>query len=216
MKIVPLTTKKYTSNGGKEVPNKIGAKEYFNRHNIPYTLSEDPVLQKQDKTFRAATLAPTMIQNFDGMPNILGYYPPDTQGDVSTDHYVQVVNVNFAIYSKTGSLLFGPANLNTIWSGIGAPFEGTGSGDPVVLFDQAANRWIITQFSLNFTTNLYAEMIAISQTSDPTGAWYRYVYDYGNVLPDYPKFGILPDGYYMATNQFIDAEFWGGCGATDF
>jgi len=122
MQIVPPTTENETKKEGKVVPNKIGAKEYFNRHNIPYTLSEDPVLQKQDKTFRAATAAPTMVQNFDGMPNILGYYPPDTQGDVSTDHYVQVVNINFAVYSKTGTLLLGPANLNTLRTGIAPPF----------------------------------------------------------------------------------------------
>jgi hypothetical protein len=212
VQIVPPTI---NNDEGKEIPNKIGAKEYFNRENIPFLLSEDPVWQKQDATHRSATFTP--IQNFEGIPNILGFYPPDTQGDVSADHYVQVVNVNFAIYSKTGTIVFGPANLNTLWAGIPSPWNTTNSGDPVVLFDQEANRWLITQFSLpSGLTNKYAELVAVSQTSDPTGEWYRYVFEYGNLMPDYPKFGVWPDGYYMSTNQFLNGSSWAGAGATAF
>ena len=198
-----------------EVPNKIGKKEYFNLKYSPFNLPEDPVWQKQDGTYLPVTTAP--IQNFDGITNISGYYPPDTQGDISTDKYVQVVNVNFAVYSKTGTLLFGPAALSTIWAGIPAPWNGTNSGDPVVLYDQAANRWLITQFSLPAgSTTQYAELVAVSQTSDPTGAWYRYVFQYGSNMPDYPKFGVWPDGYYMSVNQFAGGASWAGVGASAF
>ena len=198
----------------KEVPNKIGKKAFFHLQTTTFDLPEDPVLQKQEATDSPLGSAP--IQNFDGMPNILGYYPPDTQGDVSTDKYVQVVNVNFAIYSKAGALLYGPANLNTIWTGIPEPWNSTNSGDPVVLFDQAANRWIITQFSLPSGYTQCAELVAISQTSDPTGAWYRYVFQYGSTMPDYPKFGVWPDGYYMSANQFTGGSTWNGVGASAF
>ena len=127
-----------------------------------------------------------------------------------------MVNVNFAIYSKTGALLFGPANLNTIWTGIPEPWNSTNSGDPVVLFDQAANRWMITQFSLPPGYAQCAELVAISQTSDPTGAWYRYVFPYGSTMPDYPKLGVWPDGYYMSANQFAGGQTWAGAGASAF
>jgi len=212
---VVLPAKKDPNELEKEVPNKIGKNEFSNLKSIPFTLSEDPVWQKTNGTYQPLGFGP--IQNFDGMPNIAGYYPPDTQGDVSTDKYVQVVNVNFAIYSKTGTLLFGPAALSTIWSGIPAPWNGTDSGDPIVLYDQAANRWIISQFSLpSGSTTQYAELVAVSQTSDPTGAWYRYVFQYNNIMPDYPKFGVWPDGYYMSANNFVSGSTWGGITASVF
>jgi len=44
-------------------------------------------------------------------------------------------------------------------------------------------------------------MIAVSQTPDPTGSWYRYEYSF-TAMPDYPKFGVWPDGYYMSCNRF--------------
>jgi len=200
--------------GEKIVPNKIGKKEFLHLETTGYNLPEDPVWQKQEAT--DAPLVSLPIQNFDGMPNILGYYPPDTQGDIGTDKYIQVVNVNFAIYSKTGAVLFGPANLNTIWTGIPEPWNSTNSGDPIVLFDQAANRWMISQFSLPPGYTQCAELVAIPQTSDPTGAWYRYVFQYGSTMPDYPKFGVWPDGYYMSTNQFAGGVSWAGAGATAF
>jgi hypothetical protein len=141
---------------------------------------------------------PVLMQNFEGMSNLMGYYPPDPQGDVGPNHYLQVVNSNFAVYSKTGTTLFGPAELHTIWTGIPAPWSGTDDGDPIVVYDQAADRWIISQFSL--PSGNYAELVAVSQTGDPTGAWYRYVYTFGNEMPDYPKFGVWHDGYYLSVN----------------
>lgn len=193
----------------KEVPNKIGMKEFNNRVTQPFLLQEDPVWQKQNGTYFPANSAP--IQNFEGIGNLSGVYPPDTQGDVGPDKYLQVVNMNFAVYSKTGTVLLGPAAISTIFAGIPAPWNGTNNGDPVVLYDQAANRWIISEFSL--PSGNYAELVAISQTSDPTGAWYRYVFQFGNKMPDYPKFGIWPDGYYLSVNQFVGGSAWGGVGA---
>jgi len=178
----------------------------------PFLLPEDPVWQKQDGTY--LPLVPGPIQNFDGTNNLSGVYPPDTQGDVSNGNYVQIVNTNFAVYSKTGTLLLGPSSLSTIWNGIPAPWNGTNSGDPIVLWDQAAQRWIISQFSL--VTGNFAELVAVSQTSDPTGSWYRYVFQFGIFMPDYPKFGIWPDGYYMSVNQFLPQGSnynWEGVGA---
>jgi Secretion system C-terminal sorting domain len=206
MKLIQI--KKVKNGLEKEIPNKIGMKEFNNRVTHPFLLQEDPVWQKQDGTYLPANSGPT--QNFEGIGNLSGLYPPDTQGDVGPDKYIQVVNSNFAIYSKTGTVLMGPAALSTIFAGIPSPWNGTNNGDPVVLYDQATDRWMISQFSL--PTGNFAELVAVSQTSDPTGAWYRYVFQFGSKMPDYPKFGIWPDGYYLSFNQFL-SSVWGGVGA---
>jgi hypothetical protein len=206
MKLIRI--KKSKKEPDEEIPNRIGMKEFNNRVTHPFLLEEDPVWQKQDGTYIPANATP--IQNFEGINNLSALYPPDTQGDVGPDNYIQVVNSNFAIYSKTGTVLLGPAALSTIFAGIPAPWNGTNNGDPVVLYDQATDRWIISQFSL--PAGNYAELVAVSQTSDPTGAWYRYVFPFGNKMPDYPKFGIWPDGYYLSFNQFINGV-WAGVGA---
>jgi len=195
------------SMGEREIENHVNPKYDIYGHH-PFLLPEDPVWQKQDGTYLPQTSGP--IQNFDGITNLASVYPPDTQGDVGPDKYVQVVNLSYAVYSKTGALLLGPSNLSTIWNGIPAPWNGTNNGDPIVLWDQAAQRWIISQFSL--PTGNYAELVAISQTSDPTGAWYRYVFQFGNQMPDYPKIGVWPDGYYLSFNQFQNASTYSGVG----
>jgi len=192
----------------KEVENEVNPKyEKFGRH--PFLLQEDPVWQKQGGTYLPATQGP--IQNFEGTGNLDGVMPPDTQGDVSLDNYVQVINSRFAVWAKTGSVVLSGTPLSTIWTGIPAPWAGTNNGDPVVLWDQAAQRWIISQFSL--PSGNYAELVAISQTSDPTGSWYRYVFQFGTQLPDYPKIGVWPDGYYLSFNQFASGSTYSGTGA---
>ncbi|MCK9424100.1 MAG: T9SS type A sorting domain-containing protein [Bacteroidales bacterium] len=206
MKLIPPVSK---GTQYKEIPNKIGMKEFNHLTSNAFTLPEDPVWQKQDGSVIPLSRAP--LQNFEGVGNLSGVDPPDTQGDISTGAYVQVVNMNFAVYSKTGTILFGPADLMTIWAGNPAPYT-VGNGDPVVLYDQAADRWIISQFSLP-SASQNAELVAISTTSDPTGSWYCYIFPFGNKMPDYPKFGIWPDGYYLSFNQFVNQSSWGGVGA---
>ena len=196
-----------------EVKNEFNlhALRNLTRNQFPYT--NDPALQGAVKSSAHAPTAP--IRNFDGISNTYGVYPPDTQGDVGPDHYVQVVNLGFQIWDKAGNSLYGPANLSTIWAGIPAPWNGTNNGDPIVLYDQAANRWMIAQFSLPNSTQ-YAMLIAVSQTANPTGAWNRYVFEFGNKMPDYPKFGVWSDGYYMSVNQFLSGSSWAGVGACAF
>src|SRR5438105_5939600 len=128
-------------------------------------------------------------------------FPPDTNGDVGPNHYVQIVNLTFTIFSKTGAKLLGPSPINTIWSGFGGVCQTHNDGDPIVLYDGLADRWMISQFAHTSTTD--DQCIAISQTNDPTGAWYRYDFPYSTtLLDDYPKFGVWPDAYYMSANQF--------------
>ncbi|HSB13129.1 MAG TPA: Ig-like domain-containing protein [Bryobacteraceae bacterium] len=163
--------------------------------------------------------APTTTVTFEGVNNVSGVLPPDTVGDIGPNHYVQAVNLAFAIYNKSGTLLYGPANINTLFSGFGGPCQTRNDGDPIVLYDHLADRWLISQFALpNFPFGPFYQCIAISQTPDPTGAWYRYGFQISsNKMNDYPKFAVWPDGYYMSMNQFNQASLsWGGAGAVVF
>ncbi|MCX6276899.1 MAG: hypothetical protein NT004_02230 [Bacteroidetes bacterium] len=140
----------------------------------------------------------TTIQNFDGV-GANGSYPPDTDGDVSPSHYFQVVNVRFAIYDKNGNKLMGPSNNSTIFNGLP---HNTNDGDAVLLYDENADRWLFSQFALpNYPNGPFYENVAISQTNDPTGTWYRYQFTFTD-MPDYPKLSVWGDGYYMTIRRF--------------
>ena len=171
----------------------------------------DPALQ----TTTPLIAAPSTLFNFEGVHNLDGVLPPDTNGDIGPNHYVQWVNKTFAVYDRSGNVLYGPASGSAIWAGFGGPCETQNDGDPIVLYDHMADRWLLSQFALpnNFFGLLFApfyQCIAISQTPDPTGAYYRYQYEFSK-LNDYPKFGVWPDGYYMAINQFapVSLQFAG-------
>ncbi|NTW23210.1 MAG: T9SS type A sorting domain-containing protein [Lentimicrobium sp.] len=168
----------------------------------------DPVVQSSHGKW-----APNpAIINFEGLNNSSAVLPPDPNGDIGSDYYIQTVNEAFAIYSKAGELVFGPAGLGTIWQGM--PGSYTSDGDPIVLHDHLAGRWVISQFSLpNFPNGPFYELIAVSQTSDPTGAWHRYAFQFSK-MPDYPKFGVWPDGYYMSAKMFYSGSLnWAGSAA---
>ncbi|MFA8300364.1 MAG: PKD domain-containing protein [Hyphomicrobiales bacterium] len=193
------------------VKNKFGFLEEFK--NPPAYRGVDPVLQDYTTQNRTSNI----IQNFPGIHNLNNVAPPDTDGDVSPNHYVQMVNLSFAIWDKNGTQLVSPADNQTIWEGFddGKPYDNANDGDPIVLYDEAADRWLVSQFAVNTTNSKYYELIAISTTSDPTGSWYRYAFEFDD-MPDYPKFGVWSDGYYMAINQFANAAWWAGGGACAF
>jgi hypothetical protein len=140
----------------------------------------------------------TTIQNYEGVP-MSGYLPPDTDGDVGPNNYFQVVNVRFSIYDKSGNKLVGPLQNSSIFSGMP---HNSNDGDAIVLYDENADRWLFSQFSLpNYPNGPFYENVAISQTADPTGAWYRYQFTFSD-MPDYPKLSIWGDGYYMTIRRF--------------
>ncbi|MGB9724147.1 MAG: hypothetical protein ACPL7G_09650, partial [Chloroflexia bacterium] len=162
---------------------------------------------------------PAPIQNFEGVNNVNGVLPPDTQGDVGPNHYIQWVNLSFAIWNKSGTLLYGPANGNTLWSGFGGPCQDTNDGDPITLYDPLADRWVMSQFALpNYPSGPFYQCFAVSQSPDPLGSWYRYQFTWpNNYMNDYPKIGVWPDGYYMTANQFASGSGqWRGAGVAAF
>lgn len=140
--------------------------------------------------------SPPLDLRFNGVRNPFacgGCSPPDTNGDVGRRHYIQIVNATkVAIFDKTGTLLKQPFDLGSLWpSGLCA----ANAGDPIVLFDEIANRWLLSQFA--FPQHL---CFAVSTTPNPLGAYHLYTFDVGE-FPDYFKVGVWPNGYYVSGNE---------------
>src|SRR5205823_2032814 len=123
----------------------------------------------------------------------------DPNGAAGPNHYVQIVNSDFAIFNKAGTPVYGPVPTNTLWSGFGGGCQTNNDGDATVAYDRLANRWIISHFSVSTTP--FLQCVAVSSTGDPTGSYNRYAFQYAN-FPDYPKLGVWPDGYYTTFNMF--------------
>ena len=165
----------------------------------------------------AAKIIP--LANFEGISNqdnfnIFGFRvnPPDPVGDVGPNHYVEMVNLAFAVYDKQGSLLLGPLAIGDLWQDFAVEDCTDPSGDPIVIYDQLVNRWILTQFTtrgLDDPDLPFYDCVAVSKTPDPTGPYYRYAFitqpdtvDGGYFFPDYPKYGVWTDSYLMTTRDF--------------
>ena len=147
------------------------------------------------------TSMPAPSQNFAGVDNPNGYFPPDTVGDVGPNHYVLMVNVSFAVYTKTGVKLYGPVDFQTVFGGFPGACGTENSGDPIVVYDGLADRWVLSQFAIPAAGDMY-ECVAVSATADPLGAYHRYAFSYGAMMPDYPKLSVWPDGYYASYNMY--------------
>ncbi|MEM6325477.1 MAG: nidogen-like domain-containing protein [Bacteroidota bacterium] len=182
------------------VPNKF--------HVFGKALEPDPVSGFKDpvRDFGMAAMARraaqgSILQDFEATP-VANVAPPDPSGDVGPNHYVQMVNSRTTIFDRAGNVLVGPVNNNTFWQGLGGQCELKNDGDPIVLYDEIADRWMISQFALN----PYAFCVAISATPDPTGAYHQYEFPWTEFL-DYPKVGVWPDGYYVGMNTFSASTF---------
>jgi hypothetical protein len=167
---------------------------------------------------------PSTVRNFPGL-NFLDDcdgtqcgtgWPSNSNGDVGLDHYIQAVNNGYAIYSKSGTLLASFTENALFATAAGTPCNGNSQGDPIVLYDQQVNRWILTNFAFAVVggtpTSPFYQCVAVSKTHDPVaGGWWIYAFrlDPGGAglppvgtLNDYPKFGIWTDCLYMSANGF--------------
>lgn len=181
----------------------------------------DAALQTSAPAGPTALLAPSAVNNFDGVSNADNasfaggrVLPPDTNGDVGPNHYVQTVNLLARIYLKNGTPVGNPFLISALFTALPANnvCRTTDDGDPIVLYDELADRWMISQFSTTANPNTH-QCIAVSKTGDPAGQY--YVYDFqmpNNKFNDYPHFGVHPDAYLMTDNQFNQAgtAFQGG------
>ena len=165
------------------------------------------------KTADAAMPAPLL--SIDGISNkdnndIYGFaaVPPDTNGDVGPNHFVQSVNILSRVFDKNGNSLTAPFKLSDIFSTLGTPCSQENDGSPTALYDALADRWILSQYCT--LAPPFRQMVAVSQTPDPTGAYFVYEFVMPNFkLNDYSKFGVWTDAYYMSTDQFIGSDFAG-------
>jgi subtilisin-like proprotein convertase family protein len=151
---------------------------------------------------------PDLLVSFEGMDNISGVAPPDTEGTVGPNHFVQMVNSVFAIYDKTGTQLQAPVNINTLWSGFGGACQNNNSGDPISMYDEQADKFVLTQFAV--AGGNLSVCFAISATPDPTGSYYLYELQ-AQRFPDYFKMGTWPvasnNMYTLTTNSGFQGAY---------
>ena len=165
----------------KTIKQKIWGHPVTNPNPKPY--GEDPVWQKSNGDNQTQGT----IQNWEGMTS--PFFPPDPSGAVGPNHYVQMINTEYQVFDKEGNSVFGPVDLGSLLGGGNA-------GDPICMYDKDADRWFLSQF--DFNNNI---IIAISQTPDPTGEFYLYNFTM-DAFPDYPKYAVWQDGYYLTANKF--------------
>jgi hypothetical protein len=169
----------------------------------------DPVIQSRFwQPLMKTPAIPGPIRQWAGISkpcNGCGTVPPDTNGAVGKTQYVELVNIALQVFDKlTGTSLLGPVPIASIWSGFGGACQTGGNGDPIVVYDQLADRWIISQFAKPSGVNSEQdECIAVSETGDATGAWCRYDFHLTSYFLDYPKLGVWPDGYYMSAVMYV-------------
>ncbi len=174
----------------------------------PEAVSADPVVQTEAPP---ETLGPP-LQSFEGLNSADNFTafgfrlsPPDTDGDVGPGHYVQIINLMFRVFDKSGTPLTAPLKVSSIFAPLGPPCGARDDGDPIVLYDPLADRWMLSQFC-TVADPFNHQVIAVSQTPDPSGAWFLYDFQMpNNKFNDYPKFGVWTDAYYMTDNQFNQA-----------
>jgi hypothetical protein len=174
---------------------------------------EDPILQKQVLPEVSATQG----VRFDGV-GALNYAPSDSNMAVGPNDIVETVNVRYAVYNKSGATLAGPTNILSLFAPLGGECAAGTYGDPVVLYDRPADRWLIS-FIGSFGGSTAAECVAVSKTNDPTGAYFLYGYSFGSNLNDYPKlstWATASNAAYLASynifqgfGSFIGADLCG-------
>lgn len=164
-----------------------------------------------------ATSMPSPLQNFDGLDWTAGYKggfyysPPDPNGDVGLNHYIQTVNFAVGIYSKEGTQL-ASFSFDTLFNSAvpATACNNMNWGDPIALYDAISDRWIVSDFGYGSSTGPFYECIAVSKSADPvSGGWWLYAIDVGQTTTpgvywfnDYPKLGVWSDGIYMSANMF--------------
>ncbi|MFN3490154.1 MAG: hypothetical protein ACK4YV_13530, partial [Emticicia sp.] len=182
--------------------DKINKRVRFSVDN-PLAKSTDEVLQKSIKNGRNLLSTSALITSFDGAAttdnSASGFgllSPPDPVISVGPNHVVQMINLVHKVFDKSGNLLTGPLKFSQIAS------TSTDDGDPITLYDQIADRWLLLQFSSLFSGGNESLIFCISQTNDPTGAYFVYEFPTTGVFPDYPHVAIWNNSYVVTTHNF--------------
>jgi hypothetical protein len=177
--------------------------------------------------FKPALTISAPLLTFEGLSNqdnfnVFGFRvnPPDPNGEIGPNHYVEMINLVFGVYDRAGNLLLGPVDTGSLWAGFPIEDCTDPSGDPIVLYDQLEDRWLLSQFTTrgfnpagNFNNKPFYNCVAISQTGDPTGAYFRYAFITSGApdlhgsnsepfFPDYPKYGVWDNSYLLTSRDF--------------
>jgi carboxypeptidase family protein len=141
-------------------------------------------------------------------------WPPDTNGDVGPSYYIQTVNTSVGVFRKSDGGMAAGFSFDTLMSQghFGNSCDNQNFGDPVVVWDPGADRWIISDFAFALSGGNpvapYFQCFAVSRTGDPvSGGWYFYSLQINDLFPDYPKLGVWPDGLYLTANMFTTNTF---------
>ncbi len=172
--------------------------------------------------WRPTPTMPGPLFTFEGNADTCGCQPSDSEGDVGPNHYIEAINETIQIYDKSGNTLSGPTSYNSFFSGLtGTPCTNANDGDPYVLYDPVADRWLISDFAFpSFPGTSFWQCIGVSQTSDPvSGGWFLYAVQVDPANPtylgDYPKFALWNDGgtqnaYFFTVNTFSSPTTFNG------
>ena len=196
---VSLPLSVMVKNAPAPIPGSIIMREHPSpKHFFHITPGTDPVAQ----TEVLPMVSTTNLLSFDAIDELQGgAQPPDTNGSVGATQFVLITNFDYAVYNKTnGSVILAPTRINNIWAGFGGQCQTDNGGDPIVLWDKIAQRWLVEQLEYFGTTDLVCA--AVSTSADATGSYNRYSFSFGSALPDYPHLAVWPDAYYLAVNNF--------------
>jgi hypothetical protein len=165
----------------------------------------------------------TVIQNFAGLNtfddaalNRGGFFiPPDEGSAVGPNHYMQALNLVTAVYNKDGTIASPRQTLGNFFASAGVAGLGNGLSDPRVEYDPSSGRWFVAAITTSSNSNNF--VLAVSQTSDPTGAWKATSWKANNLannFADYPTIGLDKNGFYIASNNFLNGSSFDGVSLT--
>src|SRR6476660_2792260 len=204
--------------------------EEIPRRRHPFPLAGGQIQQSQftqqliERVLTPIPNMPAPILTFAGMNSTqsgCGCLPPDSDGDVGPNHYINSVNSSIKIFDKSGNALNGTngTTYNSFFSALGSGNpcgNNNNDGDGVVFYDHMADRWVVSDFAFPaFPGTSFWQCIGVSKTSDPVaGGWWLYAIQVDPANPsylgDYPKFGLWPDAYYLSMNEFSNNTTFNG------
>jgi len=186
-----LKLKERKANKPKIVPNFAGRRPLDFHSSEALPKGADPLFNSNSSRLTENEILPKV--NFEGITEENSNSdPPDVNGDIGKDYYMEIVNSTFfRVYDKTGQAVSNLISANSIWSQV----QQFSAGDPIILYDQEVDRWFLTEFPSNNRV-----LVAISHTGDPRGSWDVYTFQTPR-FPDFPKYGIWPDSYFLTTNE---------------
>src|SRR6266496_3585974 len=176
--------------------------------------------------WRPTPTMPGPLLTFDGesAAQACACAPPDSDGDVGPNHYVEAVNVAFRVFDKNGNPLSPVTTYNSFFASLtGTPCANANDGDPFVMYDAQADRWVISDFAFpSFPGTSFYQCVGVSQSPDPVaGPWALYAIQVDPANPtflgDYPKFGLWNSGgspdqnaYFLMMNLFSSPTTFNG------